>query len=214
MKWFAILLLSFVSMNVFASPNGQFGGIGSWKTEWTEDFKECFKKDGKNLEAKQKSASDASKYCKASSSVQPVDYWLSIFVGLADRESGFNEKAKGKNGAQIPQGLYQMDQNDMKKNECDGKDPLKAKDNICCAIKIANKQAEKNSVISTTPPQKGIMSAFWQPMRDGMGGDGRGNNNVNNSANHKKIQELAQKECEGSPSTSGVKNGNTNMFDR
>jgi hypothetical protein len=178
------------------SPGGLFGSAKGWKEEWTKEFKQCFEKHGQTLAGKV--PQDAEEYC--GQNMGESDRWkfyLSIFIPLAEKESAFNEKAKGKNGARVPQGLFQMDEQDMRSHQCEGQQPLEAKDNICCAIKIADNMAKKQQgAPRIAAGNKGIMDAFWQPMREGMGGDGRGNSaSVNNSKNHGDIKEKAKALC-------------------
>ena len=196
------------------SPGGIFGSYRKWKQEWTQEFKKCFDQHGQTLASRL--PQDAEEYCSQNVvESQRWKFYLSIFMPLAEKESGFNEKAKGQNGGRVPQGLYQMDEQDMRSHKCEGQDPLDAKQNICCAIKIADNQAKKaqgNPRIANS--NKGIMDAFWQPMREGMGGDGRGNNaSVNNSKNHGDIKTKAKELC-GMNLGSGNRGGDDFTTDR
>lgn len=202
-----------LSSVAFASPNGGTGKAeGTWKGTWTRVFSQCFDKYGKNLEKAQKSAKDGGEFC-SSTSVEPKDYWFGIFMPLASKESRFDPDATGQNGEKVPLGLYQMNADDMKAHKCKGlngetiinaKDPFQA---ICCAIQIADGLAGKgfdsiSGGSGKAASEKGIMSAFWQPMRKGMGGDGKGGKNaVNNEANLKDIKTAAKKYCESSPTS-------------
>lgn len=183
------------------SPLGLTGREQVWKAEWTMTFKDCFEKYGKNLQGKS-NLEDQKNYCDGKFEPSDYKYWLSIFIPLAYKESKYDAEAEGENGKRIPTGLFQMDAEDMQSFQCkDGKGnsarwPKDATQNICCAIQIADTKAGKFNVISNPkPPESGILSAFWQPMREGMGGNGSGVNNVNNTKNHNDIKDGSKKMC-------------------
>ena len=196
-----------------SSPNGGTGRPGGvWRVEWTKTFNRCFEDYGGNLKIKYEGGklTDGSDYCTAGkSNVEANDYYLSIFIPLAYKESTLNPEAEGKNGARVPAGLYQMDKQDMDSYGCKAENtthktvsPKDPDDAICCAIKIANKRAGDKSRGPIGGTKDGFFSAFWQPMRDGKGGDGRGGkNNINNSENHEDIQKAAQKLCSQKPAS-------------
>jgi hypothetical protein len=190
MRSFALSILLFAGSWASASPNGSTGNLSKWKPEWTRDFNDCFGKEAQSLKAK--TPTDKGQYCDGSPS--SAKYWLSIFVPLAGKESNFDPSAHGQNGGRVPIGLFQMDSTDMKSHKCEGADPANAKQSICCAIKIADDEAKKFNKISQ-PGAAGIMSAFWQPMKDGQGGDGKGHQTVNNTKNHTDIKDQSKNLC-------------------
>lgn len=191
----AIIATSCFASVGFAGPNGQFGRERKWLPAWSRMFAACFEKHGKRLAQTQ--PSDKANYC-FDSSVRPVDYWLSIFIPLAYKESGFNPSARGRNGRQVPQGLYQMDRGDMRRHRCEGTNPNDPRMAICCAIKIADNQAKRGRR-AISSGRSGIMADFWQPMRNGGGGNGRGGR-INNTPNHDMIKSQAKLLCMSKPS--------------
>lgn len=202
-----IIIFSFGWMaNAAINPNGVTGSGGKWLNAWTNYFNECFEKSGTHLA--QASPPDKGEYC--GSAGKPVDYWRAIFIPLAEKESNFDPNARGKNGGKVPIGLYQMDSQDMKSHKCEGSDPANPQQSICCAIKIADNQAQKYQKISQPGSNQGIMSGFWQPMKDGIGGDGAGHTTVNNTENHNYIKKASKEVCGGiyakmeSPGTGGA----------
>ena len=194
------LFCGFIIQNqAFASnPNGGTGSEGSWKEEWTSDFKDCFNRLGSHIKAEV--PSDAGDYCDSSDAEK---VYLSVFIALAKYESNYDEKAEGQNGGRKPQGLFQMDEQDMSSHKCEGTNPKDAKDNICCAVKIADDSSlggrEVEGSHKLCDSNHGIMDSFWQPMRDGTGGDGKGGS-VNNTAVHEKLKQTAKEVCQSGAS--------------
>jgi hypothetical protein len=204
--FFLSIFLLFVPVAEAANPNGATGDLSKWQPAWTKDFNDCFEKEGQHL--KQKSPTDAGQYCGSVSS-NDSKYWLSIFIPLAQKESNFDPSAHGQNGGKVPIGLFQMDSTDMKSHKCDGADPANPQQSICCAVKIADDEAQKFNQISQKG-SAGIMSAFWQPMKDGMGGNGKGSTNVNNSSNHTAIKNESKSLCQSNfASVGGDNNGSS-----
>ena len=196
--WFRaifVLIGIFVQNQAVAmNPNGGTGSARGWQEQWTSDFKECFKSLGTHIN--QEVPPDAGEYC---SSDDPEKVYLSVFVALAGKESNYNDQAKGQNGGRVPQGLFQMDSQDMQSHKCEGTNPLDAKENICCAVKIADDSSlggrEVEGSHKLCDSNHGIMDAFWQPMRDGVGGNGRGGT-MDNTSVHKDLKRVAQQVCE------------------
>ena len=175
------------------NPGGRTGTSRQWRPEWTRMFNTCFQRHGQNLARKQ--PTDRTQFC-AQTNVPPAKFWLSIFIPLAEKESGFNEKARGQNGRQVPLGLYQMDVGDMRRHKCVGSDPTDANMAICCAVKIADNLSKRHNAISNG--KKGILASFWQPVRSGMGGNGRTGRQarrINNTANLNYIKTKSKQLC-------------------
>ena len=196
------------------NPNGRTGSSGSWKPEWTRMFNECFNRHGGALKANYEGNQipDKGEFCAQTNNVPAAKFWLSIFIPLAEKESSFREKARGRNQIKVrgrggrttlrttyPLGLYQMDVNDMRRHKCVGSDPTDANMAICCAVQIANNLASGSNGFSKhshiTSQRTGILASFFQPIRTGMGGDGRGGK-INNAIASNFIKQKAKQLCQ------------------
>lgn len=204
-KWRFLALFALVALLVsavdsaHADPAGMFGHGRGWRREWTAAFKACFPRYGRTL-AKTRPA-DSGEFCSAKR-IYASDFWLSIFVPLAGKESRFNPSVRGRNGHRVPGGLFQMDSIDMARHNCEGRNPYEPNQAICCAIKIADNQAKRSmnwerrpaSVRNQIADSSGIMGGFWQPLRSGWGGNGRGGR-VYNTVNLNSIKSTSRAIC-------------------
>lgn len=220
--WTILCVIAFAAFARAANPTGPNGdGLGNWKEEWSKSFMDCWDEAAENagaekgnlekLTPKLSDVGSGKDWCPVS---DPFDqeykvklFYLAIFKSLAGKESAYNPAAQGQNGGRVPTGLFQMDAQDAKSHGCKGvssdsdlKDPEK---NICCALTIVNsiskgKGNETGETYTTLATGKeGIMGKFWQPMRQGMGGDGKGNNGaINDTANSDKIKKDVKNACE------------------
>lgn len=202
---FALTILMSLSLPYLAEAAGKrkMAGSRNWKPEWTQMFMNCFAAHGAPLT--KVSPSDSGQYCgRPEMKPNNPQYWLSIFIPLAKKESNFNPNdhttnKQRKGGAEVNIGLFQMSKDDMKSHRCDKGSPEDPKTNICCAIKIAANLAKKkknnSSIGDRDKKARGILSAFWQPMRNGTGGDGLGKRTVNNTENHDYIKKESKRLC-------------------
>lgn len=215
-----------LSTSAFAvNPTGGNGdGKGEWKEEWSEAFFDCWDEAAERSKGGKGALEDATRnltdvgpgkeWCPTegalSEDYQIKLFYLATFKALAKPESGYRPEAQGFNKGRYPTGLFQMDFKDARSHGCrkDGggtissnEDLKDAETNICCALTIANGQASKSKGKATLARGKdGVMGEFWQPMREGMGGDGRGNQTVNNTKNSKEIKKTVAEACESLPS--------------
>ncbi len=194
-------MLSFASQ-ALAHPNGGTGHGRNWKPEWTGYFNECFAAYGRGLA--QARPTDKQIYCSNSNpSFSENDYWLSLYIPIARAESGFNAHAVGRNGRKTPLGLFQMSADDMARYSCEGRNPRDARQAICCAIKIGSYWADywgERGEQRISNGKQGILASFFQPIRTGIGGDGRGGR-INDSRKHRAIVTSANRLCQYAPAT-------------
>ena len=188
------------------NPGGGTASARGWKEEWTNDFNQCFDSLGSNLH---KIPPDMGDYC---SKDDPKEAYRAVFVALAGKESAYNPHARGQNGGRVPAGLFQMDSQDMRSHRCPGTNPMDAQQNLCCAVKIADNLARKGAT-KLADHKHGIMDAFWQPMRDGTGGNGRGGH-INNTAVHTDLKRVAKLVCESGESAANGTGGGGGSYSR
>jgi hypothetical protein len=192
-----LFIFTFV-IRLQAHPNGGTGQARTWKPEWTVFFNECFASYGESLAQAQ--PRDKKTYCSnANPDLSENDYWLSLYIPIARAESGFNAHAAGRNGRKTPLGLFQMSADDMARYRCEGRNPRDARQAICCAIKIGSYWAERGEQ-RISDGKQGILATFFQPIRTGVGGDGRGGR-VNDSRKHSSIVASANRLCQYAPAS-------------
>ncbi len=140
-------------------------------------------------------------------------FYLSILKSLAAKECSFNPNASNPKSPNPPaMGLFQMGPTDVKAWGCekpDGSGPPSTADlrdpktNICCALKIADGLAKKGAggdVKDTrvlASGKDGILGAFWQPVREGigLGGGSDGNGKINGTENSNDIKKFVNGAC-------------------
>jgi len=196
-----LFVVTFIPL-LHAHPNGGTGNARTWKPEWTGFFNECFATYGESLiRARPK---DKRTYCStANSGLSENDYWLSLYIPIARAESGFNAHAVGRNGRKTPLGLFQMNADDMARYKCEGRNPRDARQAICCAVKIGSYWADywaEQGEQRISNGKEGILASFFQPIRTGVGGDGRGGL-INDSSKHRSIVASSNRLCQYAPAS-------------
>lgn len=137
-------------------------------------------------------------------------FQLATLKELCKPESSCKPEAVNPHGATARAiGLFQIGANDAQSHKCKGPegqsissedDLKKAENNICCQIQIESniaggktQKAEDQNTFASG--KNGLMGAFWQPMRQGTGGDGAGGS-VNDTANSDKIKKGVNEACQ------------------
>ena len=194
--------------------NAEFFRRAGWKDSWSDAFMHFIEKDGNHLiQATINGFRDGADFCASDikNRTEAKEFLLAMFKGLSLKESRNNARISGYNSGRIPTGLFQMDYIDAGNNGCrtiDGKKyfvssryqkalnaPLKNPyNNIKCAITIANKAAKKRKhkvcLACNYKGRTGVLGIFWQPVRKGNGGNGRGGT-INNNKTRNHIRAMA-----------------------